>query len=74
MSQFTKVGNIEIEHEGDVQMGIEYFREKWGSEEVEKILATTKDYDDHLCHFSANGNNYILLRKAPGEYFLEPNN
>ncbi len=74
MSQFTTVGDIEIEHEGDVSNGIQYFREKWGSPEIEKILATTGEYDDHMCHFPYNGNNYILIRKESGRYFLEPNN
>ena len=73
MSQFTTVGDIEIEHEGDVQKGIEYFKEKWGSSEIERILATTKDYGDHMCHFTFNGNDYILIRKGSGKYFLEPN-
>ena len=73
MSQFTTVGDIEIEHEGDVSNGIEYIRNNWGSSELERILATTKDYSDHMCHFEHNGNNYILIRKESGKYFLEPN-
>ncbi|HTE49109.1 MAG TPA: hypothetical protein VK675_04335 [Candidatus Paceibacterota bacterium] len=62
------INNCKIEHNGDVNIGLDYLKNHWDDRYVLDVFENAKTSENHFGDFKINGINGTYLLKYIGEH------